>query len=59
VSRLLVLLALGLAGCTLFEDDPPDRTCDSNADCFEAQGEVCDVDTGECVVAASPDGGAP
>lgn len=42
------LLAIVLAsGCTLF-DDPPDRSCRRHTDCFQAQGERCNLDTNEC-----------
>lgn len=44
--RILILLLLG--GCTLF-DDPPKNTCKSNADCFRAQNEHCDLNSHQCV----------
>lgn len=44
--RAALLLVL-LGGCTLF-DDPPDRSCRDDRDCFVAQGERCDVDTKQC-----------
>jgi len=47
-----VVLGLGLGGCTLF-DDPPDRSCKSDNDCFRAQGETCNPDTHQCE--AGPD----
>jgi hypothetical protein len=53
VKKVLLLLLL-LGGCTLF-DDKPDRSCKTNADCFAAQGEHCDVTTKQCVtVDAAP-----
>ena len=43
---VLVLLVLGGATCTLFDDDPPKNTCKVTADCFAGQ-EVCEG--GVCV----------
>jgi len=40
VLMLAGLLAAGQA-CTLFDDDPPDDSCSSDNDCFQAQGEKC------------------
>ncbi len=58
--RRLVIGLLLLSGCTLFDDDPPSRTCQSNQDCFVAQGETCNMTTHECEAASEgPDGGAP
>ena len=36
-----VLVAASVGACTLFDDDPPKNTCQSNQDCFRAQGETC------------------
>ena len=53
---LVVLAAAALAGsivaaCTLFHGDFPDEpACTSALDCFEAQGETCDTNTGQCVI---------
>ncbi|MCB9560385.1 MAG: hypothetical protein H6709_06300 [Kofleriaceae bacterium] len=51
---VLVVGAVALGGCSLF-DDLPDKTCKSNADCFTAQGEVCNTATKTCELA--PDAG--
>ena len=51
-----VLLALGISACALFSDGPPDNFCRSDADCFRAQGEVCDVEAKQCILG---DGGVP
>lgn len=40
--RALMFLTL-LGGCTLFED-PPDRSCQDDRQCFTAQGERCNAD---------------
>ena len=47
--RALAIAALLLGGCTLF-DDPPDRSCRTDNDCFRAQGEFCNDDN-QCEVA--------
>jgi hypothetical protein len=49
-------MSLLLGGCALF-DDPPDRACTKDADCFQAQGETCNLATKECEV-VEPDAGA-
>jgi hypothetical protein len=49
VVRALALAALLLGGCTLF-DDPPDRSCRNDNDCFASQGEECNDDTHQCEV---------
>jgi hypothetical protein len=49
-----VLGLLGMIGfasisaCTLLEDDPPKNVCTKNSDCFQAQGEVCNLDKKVC-----------
>jgi hypothetical protein len=48
VARL-VAAALLVGGCTLFSASYPDDYCDENADCFRAQGEVCDLEQNRCV----------
>jgi len=53
VKWLLVVLAFVAAlggACTLLDDDPPDGTCQSDQDCFRAQGETCNVETHRCEV---------
>lgn len=47
---LAVAGALATGGCTLFDGDPPDRSCRTDNDCFRAQGERCDQDSKVCVV---------
>jgi hypothetical protein len=56
-----VALALGAAGasCTLFDEEPPDDSCDVDTDCFRAQGEICNVDTHRCEVRADAGVDAP
>jgi hypothetical protein len=58
VVRLLpaILLALAITACALFSEGPPENFCRSDADCFRAQGEVCDLDAKACVLG---DGGIP
>ncbi|MBA2543149.1 MAG: hypothetical protein H0V17_26140 [Deltaproteobacteria bacterium] len=51
-----LLLAVGITACALFSDGPPENFCRSDADCFRAQGEVCDVEAKQCVLG---DGGVP
>lgn len=50
--RWLFLLAVAAAGvaCTLFDEEPPDNSCVSDADCFRAQGETCNQSTKQCEV---------
>lgn len=47
-AAFILALAL-LGGCFLFHDDYPDRKCETNSDCFQAQGEVCNTQTKTCV----------
>ena len=54
LAGILALVVPG--GCAWFEDEPPDRSCEDNEDCFRAQGEVCDRARKTCVQA--PDAGA-
>ncbi len=60
IARLALVLALvtgvTVGACTLFDDDLPDTSCESNEDCFESQGEVCDLDAHACV---TTDAGVP
>ena len=51
--RWLLLLALAVVGagaCTLFDEDPPDDSCEQDTQCFRAQGEVCNQQTKRCEV---------
>jgi hypothetical protein len=59
VVKLLpaILLALGITACALFSEGPPENFCRSDADCFRAQGEVCDLDAKQCILLG--DGGIP
>jgi hypothetical protein len=52
VRRAILLFAVALGGCSLFET-LPDKSCSKTADCFQAQGETCDLATHTCV--AAPD----
>ena len=45
-------LALVAGGCSWFHEDYPDTACSSNADCFRAQGEICDLATNTCIIAS-------
>lgn len=51
--RWLVVIALASAGvgaCTLLDEDPPDDSCETDTDCFRAQGERCNQETKRCEV---------
>ena len=48
MKTLLLVCAIALGGCSLFED-LPDKKCTMQSDCFVAQGEVCDTNKGVCV----------
>lgn len=48
-AAIVLAVVLG-AGCSLF-DDPPTRACRGPADCFTAQGEVCNTTTRQCELA--------
>lgn len=56
---LVFAFAAAAAGgaCTLFDDDPPDDSCMDNTDCFQAQGELCDMKTHKCVQGPMADAG--
>jgi hypothetical protein len=51
-GALALLLGFGVVGgCTLFDGDPPpERACSGNDECFQAQGERCELDAGVCVL---------
>ena len=55
LALALAAVALAIGACTLLDDGPPDGRCESDQDCFRAQGESCNVETHECEVVA--DGG--
>jgi hypothetical protein len=48
-----------LAGCGLLGDDYPDRHCEADRDCFQAQGEVCDLAQNLCVQGTAADAAEP
>lgn len=52
----LVAFAAGTTawGCSLFREYPDDF-CETNQDCFRAQGEICNLSTNHCEIA--PDAG--
>jgi len=52
LAAALVVAGVG-GGCALFVEEPPDRSCDSDAQCFRAQGEVCDLAKKQCVKQSS------
>lgn len=51
----LALCAAAIGACTLFDPAPPDDSCETDSDCFRAQGESCNSMTHKCEV--RPDGG--
>jgi hypothetical protein len=55
--RIAIAVVLAAAGCALFSEGPPENTCRGNGDCFQAQGEVCNLETKRCE--PGPDGGVP
>jgi hypothetical protein len=59
VATLACALGAAVTSCTLFDDDPPDDSCDTDADCFRAQGEVCNLQTHRCQVRADAGVDAP
>jgi hypothetical protein len=58
VVRLAFAILVVAAGgaCALFSG-PPENTCRGDGDCFQAQGEVCNLDTKRCE--PGPDAGVP
>jgi len=48
IPALLLLGLVQQGGCSLFHDDYPDDRCEGPADCFEEQGEVCNLETKRC-----------
>jgi hypothetical protein len=52
-----ILLAAVLGACSLFDADTPSRACRTDNDCFQAQGESCNLVTGQC--GPRPDAGPP
>jgi hypothetical protein len=57
VRAALILLAAALGACSLFDADTPSRACRTDNDCFQAQGESCNLVTGQC--GPRPDAGPP
>jgi hypothetical protein len=53
----IVAVVVGAASCALFSEGPPENTCRGDGDCFQAQGEVCNLDTKRCE--PGPDAGVP
>ena len=45
---LFAVLPIVGGGCNLIDDDYPDDSCESDMDCFRAQGEVCNMTTRTC-----------
>ena len=54
---LLVALAV-IGACTLFDEDLPGESCETDTDCFRAQGEICNRQTNLCEV-PMPDAAVP
>ena len=50
LALAIAAIAFSIGACTLLDDGPPDGRCESDQDCFRAQGETCNVDTHECEV---------
>jgi len=51
-AAIPALLLLGLVhqgGCSLFHDPYPDKHCEDSTDCFQQQGETCDLTIHQCV----------
>ena len=60
--KLLVaalLAACAFSACTLFDEDPPPSTCNSDQDCFRAQGERCNQTKHVCEVTVDAGMDAP
>ena len=59
IALAFAIGAVGVAGgaCTILDDDPPDDSCRDSADCFRAQGEVCNPSTKRCEVNVFMDAG--
>ena len=47
-TGLLVAAAIALSGCPLVHPDSETRQCLKDIDCFEQEGEYCDLDTKTC-----------
>jgi hypothetical protein len=60
MKRLVAVVALAAlplgSGCFFFHEDYPDDHCESNNDCFGAQGETCNMTTKTCESAGDGDG---
>lgn len=55
---IAAVIALGLGACAVFGGDPPPLdTCSADEECFQAQGERCELDAGVCVMIDA--GGTP
>ena len=50
MSGLIVVTTATISSCFLFHDSYPNNSCESNLDCFQAAGEICNTATGECEV---------
>ena len=55
---IAMLLVFFSAGCALFAESAPGTSCESNDDCFVAQGEICS-NRGECIVGTAVDAAPP
>jgi hypothetical protein len=51
LGAALLIVALG-AACSFYRNDFPDHACQANRDCFQAQGERCNLDLGLCEIPA-------
>lgn len=48
LAVIMLAAALAIGACALLDDGPPENECEIDADCFRAQGEVCNDDTNMC-----------
>jgi hypothetical protein len=50
LGAVVLLGGASIGACTWLEDSPPPATCSQNSDCFQAQGEVCNLAKQVCEV---------
>ena len=47
--KAIVALVLLAGACSLLSEGPPENVCNVDADCFRAQGEICDLESHRCI----------